>query len=76
MSQALTALFKTLSDAELSAFARYEQGRADELQRKAATSQREAAAARKEIKRRGKDGPIPYELTEAGIVANKNPTHR
>lgn len=52
MSRQLSALFRTLDGAELAAFARYEQGRADELQRKAAVAQREADAARKEIKRR------------------------
>lgn len=56
MSMALSMLFKGLSDAELAAFARYEQGRADELQAKARKAQREAGAARKELKRRGRDG--------------------
>lgn len=53
MSQSLSMLFKGLSDAEMAAFARYEQGRADELQKMAARAQREADAARKELKRRG-----------------------
>lgn len=52
MSQALARLFSTLDDAELAAFERYEQGRANELQGKASQAQREADAARKEIKRR------------------------
>lgn len=52
MSQALARLFSTLDDAELAAFERYEQGRANDLQAKASQAQREADAARKEIKRR------------------------
>lgn len=52
MSQALAKLFSTLDDAELTAFERYEQGRANELQAKASQAQREADAARKELKRR------------------------
>lgn len=56
MSQALATLFRALDTDELAAFAKYEQSRAVELQRKAATAQREADAARKEIKRRGKHG--------------------
>lgn len=52
MSQQLATLFKSLDVSELSAFARYEQERADELQSKASVAQREADAARKEIKRR------------------------
>lgn len=52
MSQHLAALFKTLDPDELAAFAKYEQSRADELQRKASVAQREADAARKELNRR------------------------
>ena len=52
MSQALSKLFDALDDAELAAFASYEQGRANELQGKASKAQREADAARKELKRR------------------------
>ena len=56
MSQQLARLFASLNDMELQAFARYEQGRADTLQEKAAKAQREADAARKELKRRGGNG--------------------
>lgn len=55
MSQYLAALFKALDNAELAAFAKYEQGRADELQRRASVAQREADAARKELKRRNRE---------------------
>lgn len=45
-------LFAILDDEELAAFAKYEQGRANDLQSRGLLAQRDADAARKEIKRR------------------------
>lgn len=53
MTCRLSDLLMSLSDAELAAFVVYEQGRADAFRVKSATAQREADAAREEIKRRG-----------------------
>lgn len=52
MSQELAKLFNALNDVQLRAFAGYEQDRANELQGKARKAQREADAARKELRRR------------------------
>ena len=51
--QALIRLLRGLSRDELAAFAVYEQGMARDHQKIAAKAQREADAAKKELKRRG-----------------------
>ena len=48
-------LLSRLTDEQLAAFARYEQGRADELQSKARRAQKEADMARKMLKRRKRE---------------------
>lgn len=52
MSQERAKLFKSLSLPQLTAFAAFQQDSANELQRKARTAQKDADAARKEVKRR------------------------
>lgn len=52
MSQELARLFGYLNEAELEGFERDRQDMANQYQSKAAAAQREAQAARKELKRR------------------------
>jgi hypothetical protein len=52
MSQSLAKLFATLDDAEMAGFAAMYQMIADRRQKEARQAQREADAARKELKRR------------------------
>jgi len=59
VSQELSRLFNILNEAELEGFERDRQDMANQYQSKAAEAQREADAARKELRRRKRNEASP-----------------